>query len=957
MADILKKIGQAAKDTADKVRGIPPGDSEVQGIKAASDQIDALKAQPNTEQAAPASTVPDPTEEEKANPLTRYGAKPGEKRLDTSYLDQPSAVKAPVYDDGGDVSFGSKLGSYAQGTLSKLGAMNKPDEKKPAAAPTEDSGQDPLTEAVSGIKNYVADKRVTTGRGNNVMQPSYTQGSAPASAAPAMPLIPMGQPPVLNYDEGGEVKPEYKSRYKEAESVENRPKVGFPKIYMEKDPLGEPAFDESVNYSNSKEEASKPTGAMPHLDRQLMEPGSKPLPHGTIYDEGGEPDVNDGKHQVAVLQEGERVLTPEQNEQYKAEHPEVAKVEPTAQPADTLKLKPYGQVVEDKAKAKAAEMVSNPNPTGQPSTSSVEGQVPERNMAEEPTEEKPKTTYGHILAENWLKSNGMNIDAMKAPKELNQGSQGVPNVENGMTAPAALGQPKPAPAQGPMKPMALPEAQAGPTQAGPAPVGKAAYQAKMKAYDTAYMDAMHKAAQTNDPQYREQAGRIKEEQLTYQQQHPAGSPESAHPGILGKIGHVANEVAGRARTAAIDLGATPASDKVYGLAAKQAAAEGQVKEAAAQNAAENKADKTANGPDWKLNANVVGPNGRAVLENSKTGETKEAPEGYTAYDKPEHIGDQGTYIAQWYKDHPDAPKSATNDDKAIEAYGAAKAAAGQENKAKGKIYYYDTPNGRQGYTYGEAQTAGLKPEDGYAVSALQAEKDRKSNDTYEGLKGQMEQYKQNIAKAAGQLLPNDVEKMSSVVESVESPDYVSKIVGGLWDDVSAKPLTGYNEKVMKGALTKSAYDAMSPTARQLVADYFTTLLAHFGNVKATLGQVPRNEKLITTEMNMIPKPYLNAAEAEPAFTNYAAQVERNNAHNVRFGNQKAEAATQPNAPAENNQGFQMTGEEKKLAGSISMPDGSHPAFVHKDPVNGKVLVFSGKAGDPWVDPTTGQAVK
>src|ERR1039458_4729848 len=103
MADILKKIGQAAKDTADKVRGIPPGDSEVQGIKAASDQIDALKAQSNTTQAAPASTVPAPTEEEKANPLTRYGAKPGEKRLDTSYLDQPTAVKAPVYDRGGEV--------------------------------------------------------------------------------------------------------------------------------------------------------------------------------------------------------------------------------------------------------------------------------------------------------------------------------------------------------------------------------------------------------------------------------------------------------------------------------------------------------------------------------------------------------------------------------------------------------------------------------------------------------------------------------------------------------------------------------------------------------------------------------------------------------------------------------------------------------------------------------------
>ena len=127
---------------------------------------------------------------------------PGTSAYRAAHAKQGGMPKINVYDDGGEVSMGSKLGNYAQGTLSKLGAMNKPDEKKPAAAPVDDS-TDPLGDMVSGLKNYVADKRVTTGRGNNVMQPSYTQGGGPNTPAPDMPLIPMGNAPV--FDEGGDV--------------------------------------------------------------------------------------------------------------------------------------------------------------------------------------------------------------------------------------------------------------------------------------------------------------------------------------------------------------------------------------------------------------------------------------------------------------------------------------------------------------------------------------------------------------------------------------------------------------------------------------------------------------------------------------------------------------------------------------------------------------------------------
>jgi hypothetical protein len=68
---------------------------------------------------------------------------PGTSAYRAAHAKQGGMPKINVYDDGGEVSMGSKLGNYAQGTLSKLGAMNKPDEKKPAAAPVDDS-TDPL---------------------------------------------------------------------------------------------------------------------------------------------------------------------------------------------------------------------------------------------------------------------------------------------------------------------------------------------------------------------------------------------------------------------------------------------------------------------------------------------------------------------------------------------------------------------------------------------------------------------------------------------------------------------------------------------------------------------------------------------------------------------------------------------------------------------------------------------
>ena len=618
---------------------------------------------------------------------------------------------------------------------------------------------------------------------------------------------------------------------------------------------------------------------------------------------------------------------------------------PTVMPteASAKTARPYAEVEAEQKKAAEAK-VANPGAQVSGDQQPAQAQVPEK------PEQLPTATHEERVAikhdEQDAMGKGIQGLTQLGMAKIHAKQLGIneePSTE-GITAPKEFARQDATPKLGiPKMGEATPEATPAAPAAGPAaPAAPAAaptttserspeFKAKLEQLKIDHVNAL--AERT--PEGKVKADYIQEQINDLHKNNPWGTAGN-HPGFMGKLGHVASKfgnIAGNL-VGAPEMALIPGTDLNNRVqeAGLQKQTQADVQEATAREAAENKTEKGA-GDAWKLNANVVGPNGRAVLENSKTGETKEAPEGYTAYDKPEHLGDQAAYITQWYNDHKDAPKSTANDDKAIEAYGAAKSAAAEENKAKGKVYYYDTPDGRRGYTYAEAKAAGLKPgEDGYAVSAGQAEKDQKANDTYEGLKTQLASYRDNMAKSAGALLPSDVENMASMVESAESPDYVSKIVSGALDDFYGKPVTGYNEKVMKGTLTKTAYDNMSPAARQLVADYFTTLLAHFGNVKATLGQVPRNEKLITTEMNMIPKPYLNAQEAEPAFNDYTAQVERNNSHNVKFGPQKPEANAAHQEPKPED---------------FTRPDGTHPTHVARS-ADGHIIVFSGKEGDPWI---------
>jgi hypothetical protein len=90
-----------------------------------------------------------------------------------------------------------------------------------------------------------------------------------------------------------------------------------------------------------------------------------------------------------------------------------------------------------------------------------------------------------------------------------------------------------------------------PSPQGPPPSGKQQFHDTMA--DFGHAAEKNRAALMTldpaDPQFREkmadlqlQHGAITTEKARYQMLHPWGGPESAHPGVLGKIGHVAGEI-------------------------------------------------------------------------------------------------------------------------------------------------------------------------------------------------------------------------------------------------------------------------------------------------------------------------------------------------------------------------------------------------------------------------------
>jgi len=263
-----------------------------------------------------------------------------------------------------------------------------------------------------------------------------------------------------------------------------------------------------------------------------------------IADSGGDVpiDVNDGQHQVAILQDGEKVLTPEEADSYRAQQstmkplgapqskPSIGRIEPSTSESTEQLIPSRGTPQENAAIAADKKQAMGQGPNGfvklgtaliherhlEPSTSDVTGPIADNSSA------APRPGYRPIVT-----------DTTTAP-----------------AAPALT------------------------------PVG---HKATIANYDKQIQAALDEAT----PEGQEKADRLTAAKQNYIKNTPWGSAEN-HPGILGKIGHVAERIAARTPGLAPIIATLPGSETMR--AAEEQSAYGRI---LPDTEAEEKAAQTA----------------------------------------------------------------------------------------------------------------------------------------------------------------------------------------------------------------------------------------------------------------------------------------------------------------------------------------------------------------------------
>jgi len=616
-----------------------------------------------------------------------------------------------------------------------------------------------------------------------------------------------------------------------------------------------------------------------------------------LHDDGGETvdadnvNVNDGKHQVAVLKEGEKVLTPEQAEVYDKEQAKKTVENPGAQTEDA-------HPTDETAIQPQAPAPDKPLPTA-----SHEERVAIKKDQQDALGMGVSGLTKLGLANIHAKQLGLNpvavgdeatpagfdVNQMTAPKGLNQGAQ-------------APGLPKMADAVGPTQPAA--------------PAVQPDFKTQL-----AQLKQDHSAALAErTPEGKVKADYIQAQINDLQKNNPWGSAEN-RPGFMGKLGHVASKIGNIAGDTFIPkiMVNIPGTDLN-----KQAQERGLQEQTAQDVATAEKANKPAGMPGYhQVTGGAVDPKHpelgpQVAFENEKN----PADIVYQGPITPKTVGggDKAAFqktlakigtsdVADPQKQQAAIEKAHTDGKITDEEYSNAQAYLGstanapatqasaseakEEAKYKGKTFYHDDANGRHGYTYSELKAQGLKPEDAEMVNEGTAEKDRVKNDSYEQIHKSFDKYQKDLTEASDKdkLSTSDLHALEVLTADEHQASFAETLAGGLLD-ASIEAVTAgktpaafnsYTKKLQESSLTKEQYTDMSPAARQVLADYYTALMAHFANMKATQGTIPRNPAIIQTEMHAVPKPYLHGDEAAPAFQNYMDSIDGRNYNNVKFG--------------------------------------------------------------------------
>ena len=719
-----------------------------------------------------------------------------------------------------------------------------------------------------------------------------------------------------------------------------------------------------------------------------------------IYDDGGNVDVNDGKHQLAVLEDGEKVLTPEEAEVYNAEHNVSMNVPgkertatPAAKPMMNLSLPTHEPEKLNTAQEGMKPMMTKPAPVDPTVSEAGAKEVGMHPSQQKPTQEEPQVKgtdaerkaievdkqkamgQGNLVKLGIALLNERHLNPSKsmmpklplyddggtvvvdkdktpeqlkvtAPPEFNQGyrpmmpsdpqhgmempgSKNYPdaakaeasNIPQGVTAPKEMQRPQMAPMQTEEQPAVMqtpgqPPAQ--PTKTLPkTPEDR---KTMLDEYDNIMADSLDKAAHdpANAEDYKKQHDYAAFAKQALLNKTPWGS-ESNHPGILGKIGHDLAKVGNIAG----DIVAPKTMMLIPGTQLNtEMKTSGLTKMLNEDEANDAKFAKVGTA-DWKpLPTPVKGADGKDYVDmyNAKTNEHKQGPlfEAKPTEGKP---SDQAAFMEQWYKDHPEATKSAEHDATAIQAYHAAeqqpttlmepvpghpgmlqarqvkpgeqvsteagKPGAEQSQEAsvdkifKGKTLVATEADGsRVPISFADAKARGF--EGVTTLSEGQELKERDRATSYDTATKGIDQYQKDLDDA--KLTPEDIKALGVITAAGqdEHSDFVKNFASGIMDTIVGEPITGYSQKAMGSLMTKDQYDNLSPAARKVAADYFNTMFLHFANVKATQGGMPRNPRMIAFEIGNIPLPYLRPDEAKPGFDNLRDRLGNQNRDNIRF---------------------------------------------------------------------------
>lgn len=243
-------------------------------------------------------------------------------------------------------------------------------------------------------------------------------------------------------------------------------------------------------------------GSGPNAQAPAMPKIELDMSKAPVFDEGGDVDVNDGNHTTAIVEDGERVLTPEQNAQFKQEHPEEAAAH--AVPTQTARIQaPHPAQEPQAAESTHTELI----PRGTPQEQTAIKVDKQKAMGSGNLIDLGKAIINQQHLEPSVSDS---TQTQVAPNKIV-----IPQESHQDTAGGAL----------------IPGAPTSETPSQRRDFGGMEHKAKLAQYDQQIQAARDSGDETA-------ADKLALAKIEYQKSTPWGT-EGNHPGILGKIGHIA----------------------------------------------------------------------------------------------------------------------------------------------------------------------------------------------------------------------------------------------------------------------------------------------------------------------------------------------------------------------------------------------------------------------------------